>query len=236
MFAVLPLALLACGDDELVPAPNKPEQEKPGFDAGIEVVVDEEDKAVGGQNFALIDETTFQIDDIIYKADKGELTITGYNKAFFKGEAKVISLLKYQGRDLSVTGIADEAFKGCTVLTSIKIPSSVKHIGGYAFTKCAALESVTLAEGLTDIGRYAFQFCTSLTLIAIPESVTYIGRYAFNNCDNLRDIYCFALEPPGSETNIDGYQATLHVPAESVEAYRSTFPWSNFKNVVSVGY
>jgi hypothetical protein len=46
----------------------------------------------------------------------------------------------------------------------------------------------------------------------------------------------FALEPPGSETNIDGYQATLHVPAESVEAYRSTFPWSNFMNVVSVGY
>ena len=93
-----------------------------------------------------------------------------------------------------------------------------------------------MAEGLTDLGRYAFLFCTSLTSIAIPESVTYIGRYAFNNCDNLRDIYCFALEPPGSETNIDGYQATLHVPVESVEAYRSTFPWSNFMNVVSVGY
>ena len=233
LLAVLPLALSACGDDDL-PVPDGQKPEKPKVDAGIAVTINDEGKPTGKQEFTLINEYTFQIDDIIYKADKGELTIEGYNKAFFKGEAKVISLLNYQGRELPVTGIAEEAFKDCTVLTSIKIPSSVKHIGSYAFTKCKALESVTLSEGQTDIGRYAFQFCTGLTSIAIPESVTYIGRYAFNNCDNLRDIYCYAVEPPGSESNIDGYAATLHVPAESVKAYRTTPPWSDFKNIVAL--
>ena len=230
---ILPFALSACGGDDL-PTPDGRKSEKPKIDAGTAVTINDEGKPTGKQEFTLINETTFQIDDIIYRADKGELTIEGYNKAFFKGEARVISQLKYQGRELPVTSIADEAFKDCTVLTSIKIPSSVKHIGSYAFTKCKALESVTLSEGQTDIGRYAFQFCTGLTSIAIPESVTYIGRYAFNNCDNLRDIYCYAVEPPGSESNIDGYAATLHVPAEAVKAYRTTPPWSNFRHIVAL--
>lgn len=30
-------------------------------------------------------------------------------------------------------------------------------------------------------------------------------------------------------------EATLHVPAASVEAYKTTAPWNQFKNIVAIG-
>ncbi len=45
--------------------------------------------------------------------------------------------------DGSVTSIADQAFDGCTDLTSIIIPSSVTSIGSHAFADCTGLTSIT---------------------------------------------------------------------------------------------
>ncbi|MCD7782890.1 MAG: leucine-rich repeat domain-containing protein, partial [Firmicutes bacterium] len=79
-------------------------------------------------------------------------------------------------------GIANYAFEGCTSLTSVTIPDSVKTIGGGAFSGCASLTSITIPDGVTTIGEYAFYGCESLTSITIPDSVTHIGAYAFWGC------------------------------------------------------
>ena len=43
---------------------------------------------------------------------------------------------------------------------------------------------------------------------------------------------------PSTESNafngIDGEKATLHVPAASIESYKSTASWSAFKNIVAI--
>ena len=52
------------------------------------------------------------------------------------------------------------------------------------------------------------------------------------------DVYCYADKIPSTQTNAfnDSYieYATLHVPASAIESYRTTAPWSSFKNFVTL--
>ncbi len=79
----------------------------------------------------------------------------------------------------SVNSIGDEAFWGCTSLTSINIPASVTTIGDAAFSCCSLLLSINALSSVRAIGDYAFYGCKSLQSITIPSSVTSIGRKAF---------------------------------------------------------
>ena len=88
----------------------------------------------------------------------------------------------------SVTSIGDRAFYHCTGLTSITIPDSVTSIGDGAFDNCTGLRNITISDSVTSIGEDAFDNCTSLTSITIPESVTSIGAGAFARCDSLASI------------------------------------------------
>jgi hypothetical protein len=87
-----------------------------------------------------------------------------------------------------VTVIDDGAFSGCTGLTRIKLPDSLKVIGAGAFSGCTELKEVTLEYGLKTIGDRAFAGCTGLTHIEIPSSVTSIGPGVFEGCDKLKVI------------------------------------------------
>ena len=84
--------------------------------------------------------------------------------------------------------IAGGAFKGCSKLPSITIPSSVKHIGAWAFCGCNALKSITIPNGVTNIGDGAFASCDVLKSISIPNSITSIGVKAFSSCYSLQSI------------------------------------------------
>ncbi|MEG1582027.1 MAG: leucine-rich repeat domain-containing protein, partial [Clostridia bacterium] len=114
---------------------------------------------------------------------------------------------------IPVTSIGVSAFRGCTGLTSITIPSSVTTIGSWAFYECTRLVSVTIPSSVTEIGMGVFQNCiglmsvffetgsnlttiqdsffsgcTSLTKITIPRSVSFIGDGAFIDCRDLTSI------------------------------------------------
>lgn len=80
------------------------------------------------------------------------------------------------------------AFKFCTELTSITIPSSVTSINSWAFYHCTGLTSITFSNGLERISNSAFSDCTGLTSIIIPDSVTNIGYSAFSGCAGLTSI------------------------------------------------
>jgi hypothetical protein len=61
---------------------------------------------------------------------------------------------------------------------------------------------------------------------------------AFSGCSNLTDVYCYAENAPiawdGAFRNVPIASATLHVPAGSIEEYKTTSPWSGFGNIVAL--
>ena len=92
--------------------------------------------------------------------------------------------------DSQLTTIYADAFRYCSSLTSIYIPSSVTTIENNVFYNCSNLTTVTI-EGdsqLTTIEYGVFQGCSSLTSIYIPSSVTSIGSHAFYECSNLTTV------------------------------------------------
>ncbi|MBO7119606.1 MAG: leucine-rich repeat protein, partial [Bacteroidaceae bacterium] len=138
----------------------------------------------------------------------------------------------------SVTSIGAHAFDSSGELTSIVLPESLTSIRECIFLWCSGLTSISIPEGVTSIGEWAFRGCSSLTSISIPKSVTSIGEQAFAGCSGLRNIYCYAEEAPVAENEafeeVNRRLCKLHVPPTSVEAYSTTEPWSNFKNIVSI--
>ena len=92
----------------------------------------------------------------------------------------------FAGYEVSVIG--DRTFYGCTSLTAVTVPDSVKKIGDYAFESCTSLASVTFGSGVTAIGVDAFRGCTALPLVSIPAGVEQIGSCAFYGCTSLAAV------------------------------------------------
>ena len=82
-------------------------------------------------------------------------------------------------------------FKGCTNLTSVKIPDNITHLSNYAFADCSSLDGVVLPSGLTHIFSNCFNGCSSLSSIEVPATLTSISSYAFKNCKSLASVEGF---------------------------------------------
>ena len=81
-----------------------------------------------------------------------------------------------------MVSIGNNAFEGCSSVTSIALPESVTSIGLSAFSGCINLASVTIPSSVTSIGSRAFDGCSSLTGITIPSSVSSFKTSILRGC------------------------------------------------------
>ena len=90
----------------------------------------------------------------------------------------------------SVTKIPSSYFEGCSALTSITIPMSVKSIGQGAFYNCFKLEKVDNLSNcqINRIESFTFFQCKNLLNVTLPDGVNFIGWQSFLGCENLESI------------------------------------------------
>lgn len=151
-------------------------------------------------------------------------------------------------------------FEGCNAITYVNIScrtvigefgynveqlilgEGAQCISENAFEDCRKLSTVEFSKTINVIGPSSFSGCSSLTSIVLPENLLVIQDRAFYNCQNLKSITCLAPTPPNF-SDISGYpvfdpetqeNGTLYVPSASVEIYKSTTGWSDFKNIVGI--
>lgn len=86
---------------------------------------------------------------------------------------------------VSITSIADHAFRNRKNLALTTIPSNVKTIGQYAFYNCTALALTDLPNGITNIDINGFRDCKNISLTSLPTGLTSIADSSFRGCSKL---------------------------------------------------
>ena len=115
-------------------------------------------------------------------------------------------------------------------MTSVTVPDVCGTSDKEAFRECSSLAEVNLGKGLCFLGDNALRE-TAITTLVIPETVTEIGKKVAEKCKSLTRIECHAVLPPKLNA-VSNNKVELHVPAESVNAYRSAKNWKNFKTIL----
>ena len=86
-----------------------------------------------------------------------------------------------------MTIIPKETFSGCTSLTSINIPSTIKTIGERAFNN-TGLTKITVPNTVTTIEASAFRNNKELITVTLPSEITTLSEYIFYNCPKLTNV------------------------------------------------
>ena len=142
----------------------------------------------------------------------------------------------------SVTYIGERVFNWDSMLASITVDEentvydSRNNCNAIIETATNTLVSgcvnTIIPNTVTSIGIAAFGGYDVLESIEIPSSVTYIADEVFSGCFSLKSVYCHAVNVPETGDFVfDGgvpSDMTIYVPAQSVEAYQNTYPWSDF--------
>ena len=107
-----------------------------------------------------------------------------------------------------VTEIGYETFRGCSALTTVNLPTTLRSIDSNAFSYCNSLEYLYIPDGVVSFkGGWIYTPLTSIRLpntlttisesafdgsclqsVTIPEGVTEIEYNAFNNCQDLATV------------------------------------------------
>ncbi len=201
-----------------------------------------------------------EIDGIFYyRISATELEVANkvfsdQNRSAYSGTVTIPASVTYNGKTFNVVSIGEYAFRDCTGLTAITIPSSVRSIKGYAFYNCSQLSALTIPATVTEIGEGAFEGCASVTQMVLPEgipsiedelffgcvsmrtvvipsSVASIGENAFSRCSSLISIFCQPKSAPSCEHNsfakVDRTWCTLYVPKDA-KSYEEDPEWKSF--------
>ena len=138
----------------------------------------------------------------------------------------------------SVKWLATACLAYCDELEKVVIDAPLEVLPYNCFSCNKKLKNVELCEGIKETGPFAFEKCSSLETIVFPASMTYIDYMTLTECPSLTTIQCNAVTPP--ETNSNPFdeslyaQATLMVPQQSIEAYKSADCWKQFFNITGI--
>ena len=151
----------------------------------------------------------------------------------------------------NVSSLGERVFFDCDELAAVNVADNNEHFSSYngaVFNKtqtqvllcpegCAG--TFELPATVTNIGDFAFVDCSLLDYVKIPESLESIGKNAFAQCTGLARIDCHVENPTMIEmgnavfAEVDKVNCELHVPENSVNAYKSADQWKDFMKIIA---
>ena len=174
---------------------------------------------------------------------------TSYNS--YSGAVTIPSSFTRNGTTYYIYYIGENAFRDCTGLTSITIPSSVNSIYKDAFSGCSALTKVNI----TDVTKWCTTYFSSLlsnplyyakhlylngvevTEVAFPNTATAIKNYVFANCQSITSVTIpSSIRTIGNQAfyNCDGLTAVT-IPNSVTTIGSNAFAYCNGLTSVSIG-
>ena len=141
----------------------------------------------------------------------------------------------------TVTTLGFGVFEYDANLTSVTLSNSLKQIPKFTFGFCG-LKSIKIPDSVTSIEEGAFYCCYHLKNVVIGAGVETIGHKgnsgAFNFCYDVETVTCRAAVPPVSKSKVfltpAAETAILYVPIQSLDAYRQSEAWDNFRQIVGI--
>ena len=116
------------------------------------------------------------------------------------------------------------------------VPDGVKRVATGAFFNNQHLRKIVLPDNLESLGYSVFANSKSLEEVVLPSNIKELPFSLFKNCIKLKDIYYHSKTVPitGADVfgGVDLSQITLHVPAKSIDSYKSSIPWNQFGAIV----
>ena len=154
---------------------------------------------------------TVTIDNLKYKINN-DYTAQIVGRTDTLGNLIIPEPVWYEGHTFTVTSIVNNAFSGCSSLTSATIGNNVTSIGSSAFFGCSKLKKIEIPDSVTYIGSKAFDgtafyntvknwedgvlYCgnhlisakSDVTKITVKASTVSIAAGALDNCKSLKKI------------------------------------------------
>ncbi|MBO5888215.1 MAG: leucine-rich repeat domain-containing protein [Bacteroidaceae bacterium] len=146
-----------------------------------------------------------------------------------------------------VKEIKKGAFDRCTSIEKVIVEDGAETLtlgaaGGYSkgLFRDSPIKNLYIGRNLeynttSDYGYSPFYALRTLTSLSIGSQVSLLKDNAFSNCSQLNSITCLNSNPPTCGTNTFSSAITssckLSVPTSSINTYKSTSPWSDFKNI-----
>lgn len=131
---------------------------------------------------------SFTIDGLTYTMTSGTEVSVGAEGFGISGHIVVPESVQHGGRTYQVTSVGDSGFQGCSGITGITLPESLKAIGTDAFSGCFGLTEIDVPDSVSSIGTEAFAWCYSMVDCLLPDSLEELEAYTFYGCASLETI------------------------------------------------
>lgn len=141
-------------------------------------------------------------------------------------------------------------FADCPNLESIEVEAGNKKfdsrngcnaiVDSYKNSIISGCKNTVIQNDVTTIGYAAFAGCTAITTLTIPSNISKILEKAFYGCSGLESVKVLAKNPPlgdsypVNDNMFSDYSIPLYVPAESIDDYKATSPWSKFTTIEAI--
>lgn len=148
----------------------------------------------------------------------------------FDGCSNISTITLSEGLETLGTAVFQQA-----AITEITLPESLVTIEGNAFSQCKSLTSLIIPDHVTTIGDFGIMNCSVLTDVTLGRNVTNMGKTVFFNDKVIVNVVSLNPVPPvcngTGQFNSDAVKkATLKVPRGSLEAYKAAVGFETFAN------